>query len=195
MILRLSTRRARPTAADSGSIQKFFTHRSVSTLYRVSFQLTDELFLLEPPSSEGNVYRRAPRATLRAAPPTLEPLGENGVHAGLHRAHVRPRDVASARVRRPADPPRARRRPGEVRTTASPSAARVPSRPPSRRRKMKRQPSRRRRRRRRRRLPTSASSDEPRTSSRGRCRRASPGATPGPTPLRAVPYERTSGWS
>jgi len=27
------------------SIQKFFTHRSVSTFDRVSFQLTDELFL------------------------------------------------------------------------------------------------------------------------------------------------------
>jgi hypothetical protein len=33
------------TAAEVRSIQKFFTHRPVSTFDRVSVQLTDELFL------------------------------------------------------------------------------------------------------------------------------------------------------
>ena len=42
------------------SVQKFFTHRSVSTFDRVPFQLTDELFfvLLEWPSERSSRVRR-----------------------------------------------------------------------------------------------------------------------------------------
>ena len=58
----------RPTATETRRrrvLQKFFTHRPVSTFDRVPFQLTDELFLYGRPGRMDEAGRRRPRKRAR----------------------------------------------------------------------------------------------------------------------------------